>query len=158
MNEENVVEQQIDEVDYKSMYEKAQADLQAVVKKKDELLNETKQAKKAREEANAAAQKAELDKAAKDGEFEKLWQTAEQHRKELEQRLSDMKNANRKEKIETQALRVAGELADGDNIELLSDFIARNLDKVAEEDGTLGADVLKAIKDEFANNVKFKSL
>lgn len=160
MTEEAIVteSQEQTEIDYKAMYEKAQTDLQAVVKKKDELLNETKQAKKAREEAAQAAQKAELDKAAKDGEFEKLWQTSEKNKQELEKRLNDMKNANRKEKIETQALRLAGELAEGDNIELLSDFIARNLDKVAEEDGTLGVDVLTAIRDEFANNAKYKSL
>lgn len=159
MTEEvNVSETQEQEVDYKALYEKAQADLQAVVKKKDELLNETKQAKKAREEAAQAAQKAELDKAAKDGEFEKLWQTSEKNRQELEKRLNDMKNANRREKIETQALKISAELAEGDNIELLSDFIARNLDKVAEEDGTLGVDVLAAIKEEFANNTKYKSL
>lgn len=160
MTDENQVteSQEQNEVDYKAMYEKAQADLQAVVKKKDELLNETKQAKKAREEAAQAAQKAELDKAAKDGEFEKLWKTAEQKAKEYEQKISEMKNANRREKIETQALKISAELAEGDNVELLSDFIARNLDKVAEEDGTLGVDVLKAIKEEFANNVKYKSL
>ncbi len=159
MTDQIVAEQQeAVEVDYKAMYEKAQADLQAVAKKKDELLAETKTAKKAREEANIAAQKAEQEKAAKDGEFEKLWQTSEKNRQELEQRLNDMKNSNRKEKIDVQALRIASELADGDNIELLSDFISRNLNKVAEEDGTLSADIIKAVKEEFANNVKYKSL
>lgn len=150
--------QQEQELDYKAMYEKAQADLQAIAKKKDELLAETKQAKKAREEATLAAQKAEQEKAAKDGEFEKLWQTSEKNRQELEQRLHELRTNNRKEKVDVQALRIAGELADGDNIELLADFISRNLDKVADDEGALGADVVKAIKEEFASNAKYKSL
>lgn len=157
MTEEiQVAEQQ--EIDYKSLYEKAQNDLQAVAKKKDELLNETKVAKKAKEEATMLAQRAEQEKAAKDGEFEKLWQTAENNRKELEQKLLNMQKANRAEKVQVNALKIASELAEGDNVELLSDFISRNLDKLAEDDGTLSVDVIKATKEEFANNMKFKSL
>lgn len=158
MEEENkaVVEEQ--EINYKELYEKAQKDLEAVVKKKDELLNETKEAKRVKREAEEARQRIEQEKAQKDGEFEKLWQSAEEKRKELENRLLDIKKQNRNEKIENYALKIAGELADGDNVELLSDFVKRTLDKLAEEDGTLSADVLNATKEEYMNNTKFKSL
>lgn len=160
MSEENqVAEQPIEEVvDYKSLYEKTKSDLEAVAAKKEELLKETKQAKAQRAEAEAHALQAAKEKAAKDGEFEKLWQTAEKDKSDLQKRIEEITNSNRREKVQIAALKIANELADGDNVELLSDFIGRNLDKVADENGALSADVLSAIKTDFANNQKFKAL
>lgn len=159
MSEENqVAEQQVETVDYKAMYEKAKADLDIVAAKKDELYKETKAAKAAREQAIADAKKADTEKALKDGEFEKLFHAKDKEAQSLSQQLQDLKNSNRKEKIQISALRLAGELADGDNIELLSDFVTRDLDKIADESGVLSAEVLEAVKKEFAGNQKFKSL
>lgn len=157
MQPEVAVEEEV-VVDYKAMYEKAQLDLEKVAAKKEELLKETKKAKADREEANMAAMKAAQEKAVKDGEFEKLWQTAQQEKEELTKKLQEIANSNRKEKIQIAAMRVATELADGDNAELLSDFVARNLDKMADETGSLATDVLDAIKNDFKNNAKFKAL
>lgn len=146
------------EVDYKTLYEKAQADIEKIAAKKDELYKETKKAKADREAAEHSAMKAAEEKAQKDGEFEKLWQTAKKEKDELHQRLLDIQNSNRKEKIQIAAMRVATELADGDNAELLSDFVQRSLDKMADEAGALSADVLEAVKSEFKESTKYKSL
>lgn len=145
-------------IDYKSLYEKAQVDIQAIVAKKDQLLDETKKAKAARDAADHAANKAAEDKAQKDGEFEKLWKTAKDRETELTQKLANIEKANRDEKVQISAMRIAAELADGDNIELLSDFVQRNLDKMANDQGALSADVIEAVKDEFKNNSKYRSL
>ncbi len=158
MEAPTVTELQEEVIDYKALYEKSQQDIAKIAAKKDELLNETKKAKQDREAAELAATKATEEKAQKDGEFEKLWQTAKQEKDALLMSLSELKNSNRKEKIQVSAMRLATELADGDNAELLSEFVQRNLDKIADEAGGLSPDVLEAVKNEFKNNSKYKSL
>lgn len=153
-----VIESQEPEINYKELYEKTQADLEAVVKKKEELLQETKRAKDARRESEEVAKKAAEEKALKDGEFEKLWKQSQQEREELSKRLQDITTSNRREKIQVQSMRIATELADGDNAELLSEFVSRSLDKMADDTGALTADVIEAITNDFKQNQKFKSL
>ncbi len=155
---EQVTESQTPETDYKALYESTKADFEAVVKKKEELLAETKKAKEAKREIEESSKKASEEKALKDGEFEKLWQSAQKEKEELTKRLHDVTTSNRREKIQVQSMRVAVELADGDNAELLSDFIMRNLDKIADDTGSVSDDVLDAIKNDFKANQKFKSL
>lgn len=155
---QETIEVQEDTTDYKSLYEKSQADLQAVAKKKDELLGETKRAKDEQRHATEAAKQASDAKAAKDGEFEKLWQTTKSEKDALLKQLQDVTTSNRREKLQVAAMRLSTELADGDNAELLSNFVVRNLDKMADETGAVTADVLEAIKDDFKNNPKYKAL
>ncbi len=146
------------EIDYKALYEKAQADITKIAAKKDELLNETKKAKQDRETAELAASKASEEKAQKDGEFEKLWKASKDKETELTQKLVDFQRSIRNEKLQVLSMRLATELADGDNAELLSEFVQRNLDKMADEAGGLSPDVLEAVKNEFKSNNKYKSL
>lgn len=155
---EQVTESQEPVVDYKELYEKTAADLKAVAAKKEELLSETKKAKEARREADEAATKAAQEKSLKDGEFEKLYQTVQKEKDELAKRLHDVTTSNRREKLQVQSMRIANDLADGDNAELLSDFVMRNLDKMADDNGSLTADIIQAVTNDFKANTKFKSL
>lgn len=148
----------VEEINYKELYEKTKADLTAVAAKKEELLNETKKAKEARREADENARKASEEKAAKDGEYEKLWQKAKEEKEELNKRLQDITTSNRREKINLTAMRIANDLADGDNAELLSDFVSRNLDKLADDTGVVTGEVLEAVTNDFKNSTKYKSL
>jgi DNA repair exonuclease SbcCD nuclease subunit len=145
-------------IDYKALYEKSQEDLRIVAEHKDKLYKETKQAKADRELADLQSKKVAEEKAQKDGEFEKLWNTSKQEKADLEKRLQDIEKSNRSEKVQISAMRIATELADGDNAELLSEFVQRNLDKMADEAGGLSPDVLEAVKNEFKSNGKFKAL
>jgi hypothetical protein len=160
MSDEIQVENKEPEVDYKALYEKTQEDLQKVVAKKDELLTETKKVKKEREDQLAMFAKAEQEKAQKDGEFEKLWQTAEQQRKNLEQELQSERNSYKQEKIQSHAMKLAVELADGDALsaKLLSRFLTESISKMADERGSLDNDVLQAVKKEFQNNTDYAPL
>jgi cytochrome c553 len=144
--------------DYKALYEKTLQDLDTVVAKKDQLYKETKAAKAAREEAAAEAQRVMEETAKKNGEFEKLWKSASQEKEELMQQLKAIKNGNRQEKLNLASMRIATELADGDNADLLSEFIKKNLENIAQDDGSLSDDILQAVASEFKNNAKFKSL
>jgi cytochrome c553 len=147
-----------DTQDYKALYEKTLQDLEKVAAKKEQLYKETKAAKAAREEAAAEAHRIAEETAKKNGEFEKLWKSASQEKEELLQQLKAIRNGNRQEKLSLASMKIATELADGDNAELLSEFVKRNLENIADDDGSLSEDILKAVASEFKNNAKFKSL
>jgi hypothetical protein len=155
--ETEVVESKEDQ-DYKALYEKTLSDLDKVVAKKDELYKETKKAKAAREQAATEVQRIAEDQAKKNGEFEKLWQTASKEKEQLLQQLKDIKNGSRQDRLNSASMKIATELADGDNAELLSEFVKKNLENMADDDGSLSEDVVKAVVSEFKNNGKFKSL
>ena len=155
---DNTMEQEVQEIDYKSLYEDLKPKFESVLAKKDELLGETKKAKAERSAAEQEAKRVADEKALKDGEYEKLWKTAKEEKDSLAQQIQELKNSNRKEKIQVSAMRISQELSEGDNVELLSDFVMRNLDKLADEAGALSADVLEDVKKEFATNTKYKSL
>ncbi len=148
------------EVDYKSLYEKAQKDVETLAAKKEELLKETKAAKKEREDTIAATQKAEKEKSQKDGEFEKLWQSSEQRANELESVLNNERNSYKQEKIQGHAMKLAIDLADGDALsaKLLATFIGQSISKMADEKGTLDDSVLSAVRKEFQNNADYAPL
>jgi len=146
------------EVDYKALYEETKQKLETVAAHKDKLYEETRKAKAEREEAKKQADEAAQQKAIKDGEYEKLWKTAQEEKQKLEQERENDRRSWRKDRIDTTAMRVATELAEGDNAELLSDFVSRHLDKLADERGVLSADVLEAVTKEFATNSKYKAL
>lgn len=155
----NPDEQQQEEIkDTKPTYEDLEKRLNAVLSKHDELLGETKNAKREKDRIKAEQEQKEKELAAKNGEYEKLWKTASQEKEQLEQKLKDIRNANRQDKLSASAMRIAAELADGSNAELLSEFVKRKLENVSEDDGTLGEDVMQAVAAEFKNNEKFKSL
>ncbi len=118
-----------DEINYKSWYEEHQEKVKsfdAVVAKKEELLKETKKAKEDRETANKEAAKIAEEKAKKEGDWDKLLANAKEREDTLAKELESIKTANKQEKLNNAALRIAGELAEGDNIELLSEFIVKN--------------------------------
>ena len=146
------------ELDYKAMYEDTKKKLDTVAAHKDKLYQETKKAKADREAAEMAAQRAAEEKAAKDGEFEKLWQTAKQEKEQILNELMTERKAIRTEKVQVAAMRLANDLADGDNAELLSAFVMQDLEKIADEKGALSAEVLEGIKNQYKANAKFKSL
>lgn len=157
--DQNVAEQQeIEVIDYKAKFEELETKFQSVLAKKEELLGETKKAKADRLAAEQEAKRVADEKALKDGEYEKLWKTAKEEKESLAQEIQNLKNTNRHEKIAISAMKISNELSEGLNVELLSEFVMRNLDKLADESGALSADVLEDVKKEFATNEKYKSL
>lgn len=149
------------EIDYKAWYEEnldKVASFDSVVAKKDQLLKEVKQTKSEREAAKQEAARVAEEKAKKDGDWDKLLANSKEREESLAKELESIKYTNRQERVNNAALRIASNLAEGENVELLSDFIGRNLDKLADDTGVLSADVLKEVQEDFANNTKYKSL
>jgi len=78
----------------KAEAEKAKAEMDSILAKNKELLDETKTAKqKAKEEAELSA-KAIADKALKDGDFEQLLKSSEEARKSADTKLAELMSAN----------------------------------------------------------------
>jgi seryl-tRNA synthetase len=130
----------------------------------DKLLTETKQAKEAREKARLEAEQAAREKAEKAKDFESLFKSSESEREKTKTELEALKSSIGKEKVGNAALKIATELAEGSNAELLSAFVERRLKytdegvKVTSENGDLTISTLEDLKKEFANDTRYASL
>lgn len=149
-----------DELDYKSMYESSLSELEKIKANHEKLMDETKAAKRAKADQEAERAKLEKEKAQKDGEFEKLFQMAEKQRKELEDQLNSERTQYKQDKINTHAMKLAVELADGDasSAKLLSKFLSERLTHLSDEKGSLDNDVLVAVTKEFKQNPDYAPL
>lgn len=156
------LQKQLEEKD--ALVSDLQQQFNAVKGKADQLLDETKKAKaKAREEEEAKLV-AEKEKAAKEGDYQQLFQSSEKERETLQKQLQELNGRVSTEKVSTTALKIASELADGANAELLSEFVSRRLKytdeglKVLDQTGNLTVSSVDDLKREFESNEKYKAL
>ena len=143
--------------------EESKKTIDSLVSKKDQLLNETKAAKEEkRRQAELAeqAKREQLSIAEKNGEFEKLYKQAQEEKQSLAEQLHKDRQERRNEKINVEAIRMANDLAKGDayKAELLSNFIAGSLGKLADDYGRVDGDVLHSIKAQFETDKKYAPL
>lgn len=147
-----------------AMLEDVTKQFEAVKSKADELLDETKKAKaRAREEAEAK-DRAEKEKAQKNGDFEQLLKSSEKERESIARELESLRDSVGSERQRNVAMKLAAELADGSNAELLSEFISKRLKyteegvKVLDQSGNLTVSSIDDLKREFEASDRFKSL
>jgi len=164
-NEEvNIEDLQKQLADKDTMLKDIQSQFDAVKGKADQLLDETKKAKAVAREKADAAELANMEKAKKNGDFEQLLKSSEQQRKDLEDRLTALNSRVGSERTRTESMKLAAELADGTNAELLSEFISKRIKytddgiKVLDSNGDLTVSSLEDLKREFESNDRFKSL
>ena len=136
----------------------------AIKNKNDELLTETKSAKEAKRKAEADAI-AEKDRMAKEsGDFESLYKSSSEKRQMTETTVSQLQGRIETEQKGNAAMKIAADLAEGSNIDLLSTFINTRLSfqegnlKVTDGNGNLTISSLDDLKAEFKNDPKFASL
>lgn len=145
-------------------FEALKAERDAMKGKLDELLTETKKAKDARREAEANAAREAEERARKAGDFEQLHKSSETERQRLMSELDGMRANIANEKRDNAAMKLATELADGHNAELLKEFLARRLKytddglKVTDQSGQLTVSTLADLKNEFSNDAKYAAL
>lgn len=151
--------------------EEVQAQLDSMTGERDslngkvsELLSETKKAKQERRDADAAATAATRQQAEKDGNHEQLYKSALSELESMTSQFNDMRHANERKDVSQAALKIAGELAEGENIGLLSEFIGKRLKyaedgvKVTDENGGLTVSSLSDLAKEIAGSARFASL
>ena len=136
----------------------------AIKSKNDELLTETKTAKEAKRKAEADAI-TEKDRMAKEsGDFESLYKSSSEKLQMTESTLSQLQGRIETEQKGNAAMKIAADLAEGSNIDLLSTFIDTRLSfqegalKVTDGSGNLTISSLDDLKAEFKNDPKFASL
>jgi predicted nuclease with TOPRIM domain len=137
---------------------------EAVKSKNDELLGETKKAKEERRVAEEEARKAAQEKAQKDGDFEQLFKSSQEQVSSLTEKLNGLQTSVAKEKRSNAALKIAGELAEGSNAELLATFVERRIGfkdgdvKVLNTTGELTVSSIDDLKKEFQADARYASL
>ena len=128
------------------------------------LLHETKTAKTAAKEAAENALQEAKTKAKTNGNYEELYKSSEEARVTLQEELTGLKGQVSDGKRKSIANTLAADLADGENVKLLSTFILPRLKfsdgemKVVDSKGQLTVSTVEDLKNEFKNNNSFKSL
>lgn len=150
--------------DLAARLEKLEAENNAMRESLERAVTREKQAKAARREADAkAAQEAE-ERARSAGDFEQLHKSSEEARKALQAQLDDLQSGIARERESGTAMKIAAELADGANADILSRFIGERLRytdegiKVTNNNGELTVSTLDDLKNEFANSERYGSL
>lgn len=150
--------------DFKSMFETMREENSRMKAKMDELLGETKAAKQAKREAEEQARVDAQDKAKAAGDFEQLFKSSEEKASTLTQELSKLRDNVYSEKKQSAVLRLAADLADGDDAENLAYLIQDRLKfhedeiKVLNSKGELTVLTLEDLKAEIKSTPRFYSL
>ena len=144
--------------------EQLAAEIEALRNKNSELLGEVKKYKGDYRSLQTKLDDEARAKAEAEGNYQQLYESSEAERQSLQQQIQDMTAAGEKREIGTASLKIASELAEGANVELLSEFIARRLKinegeiKVTDEAGNLTVSSLDDLKAEFSGSARFAAL
>lgn len=167
---ENVVDQQeskeveTPELSYeelKAQIDELQHKFAAKAENNARLYKETKAAKEERDRLLKQSQEQERlvkEQSEKNGEYEKLYKSTHEELGLTKKQLEEVHSKYKNEKVQLTAMRIATELADGDNAELLSEFVTKDLLKLSDELGALDASIIEDVKNNFKTNSKFKAL
>lgn len=147
-----------------SQVESLTGETTSIKAKMDELLGETKAAKEARRKAESDSADEAVRIAKEKGDYEQLHKSSEERYQTTLGELDGLRQGIANEKRTNAAMKIATELADGSNAELLSTFIANRLSfsddsvKVTDSKGQLTVSSLSDLSTEFKNDPKFASL
>lgn len=141
-----------------------EAEKAKILANRDEVLGELKTFKQKAREAEEAAEAARKEKLQKEGDHEQLYKSSEAEREKLANQLQELQNNIYQEKVGNQAMKLAAEMADGYNAELLAEQIQKRLKytddgvKVTDASGELTVSSLDDLKAEFKNSERFQAL
>lgn len=164
LTEEEIAALQAENETLKTDATAKQGQIDSLTSKVDTLMSETKKAKADRKAADDAARQAAQDAATQSGDFEQLHKSSEEQRVALQEQLNALQGTIAKKEVSSQAMKLAVELADGPNAEILSTFIGQRLKhtdegvKVLSETGELTVSTVNDLTNEFKNNARYASL
>ena len=164
MTEETNTETENQETQVSAEVEQLMADNAAMKAKMDELLTEAKKAKQAKRDIESETQ-SERERIAKEkGDYEQLHKSSQERYESTVAELESLRGTIAQEKKGKVAMKLAAEIADGANAELLSEFIGRRLKfhddgvKVTDNSGNLTVSSLSDLKTEFQNDARYSAL
>lgn len=135
-----------------------------VKSKNEELLTEKKTAQQKAREAEEAKKFETEEKLKASSNYKELHKSSEQERQKLLDELTGLKTNIATEKKTNAAMKLAAELAEGDNVDLLAEFVTKRLKftdgnvSVVNQAGELTVSTLADLKNEFQNDPKFAAL
>lgn len=138
----------------------AKKDLAALAAKKDELLSETKKAKEEKRRQTEEADRIKQEQLTKNGEYEKLWKSAEEEKEKYKEALSNYQKELKEQAISVKAEKIALDLSnkDPDKAELLKHFVVRSLSNLADDHGHLDDEILSSVKKQFETDKRYALL
>jgi len=148
----------------KEAYEALQAKLDAEAAENQRLNAKIGEANKHKKEAERLAKQKERESLEQKGDYEQLHKSAMQELEREREEHQTLRDKISKRDERNEALRIAGTLAEGANIELLADFVQRRLKsteegiKVTNEAGELTVSSLEDLAKEFMGSARFSSL
>lgn len=167
MSEEETITDTVvenDSTDNSSELATLMAENASMKSKMDELLTEAKRAKQAKRDIEAEST-AERERVAKEqGDYQQLHKSAQEKYESTLTELDSLRQGVANEKKNNTALKLAADLADGANAEILSEFIGRRLKfhddgvKVTDANGSLTVSSFEDLKNEFKNDARYAAL
>ncbi|MCF5465950.1 hypothetical protein, partial [Pseudomonas syringae] len=139
-------------------------DLEGLKRQNQTLLDEAKEAKRLRREAEEARTQQERDAAKARGDFEQLFTSSEQALAAERAKLADMTASIERRDLTSAASKVATIIAEGENAEILAEFIQRRLKvvegqvKVTDAQGNLTIATLDDLAKEFEKTPRYAAL
>lgn len=152
------------DVDYKARYEELESKYAEEKAERERLSHKITEANKHAKNAEKEAQRQAREKAEKENDFKQLFESSEAERLRLQQELEQRDSTSARKEARNAALTLAAKHAEGDNVELLADYIERRLKfsdgsvKVTDEKGNLTVSSLEDLGKEFASSKRYASL
>ena len=130
----------------------------------DTLLAEKKAEQAKRRQAEEEARQRAEEKAKAEGDYKQLFESSQATTAEWQQKYQSLQQQIEQGNISQAASKIAGSIADGENAELLSEFVSRRLKvvdghvRVTDATGNLTVSSLEQLADEFKNTPRYASL
>ena len=139
-------------------------DLEGLKRQNQILLDEAKEAKRLKREADEKLTKEQLDAAKARGDFEQLYASSEQALAAERTRLAELTTSIERRDLTSAANKIATGIADGENAEILAEFVQRRLKiveghvKVTDAAGNLTIASLEDLAKEFQQAPRYAAL
>lgn len=141
-----------------------QEDVSGLKRQRDELLAEKKAEQERRRQAEEQARIEADERARAEGNYQQLFESSQAELERERQGRAELQRANEQRDINLAATRAAHNIADGENAELLADFISRRLKvaegqvRVVDASGNLTISTLADLEKEFETSPRYASL
>jgi hypothetical protein len=145
-------------------FQELQNKLKAAEEEKTRILESKNQILTEKKKAQETARAAEEERAKKAGDYEQLYKSQQEKNAEWESKYTQLKSGIAESKRNNQAMKLASELAEGYNAELLSEQIAKRLKytdeglKVTDNNGQLTVSSIEDLKNEFKSSERYSAL
>lgn len=141
-----------------------QEDVSGLKRQRDELLAEKKAEQERRRAAEEQAQREADERARAEGNYQQLFESSQAELERERSSLVELRRSIEQRDINLAATRIATAIADGDNADILKEFIAKRLKvaegqvRVTDDSGNLTVSALADLQREFETSPRYASL